>query len=210
MSWQIIEPTRHWVAVAGRVTDARSGKPLSRATVEITAAPAAFESWLELRRRRYGDRWPSMAEREDRLRTAADGHFHFLDLPVGEYTFSASLPAAGSRYGRSTADVEVGFDSEGNPNLATADLALPPTTVEGSLTEAGSLAAPVAMAEVRVVGSGERTFSFDDGFYSLRGLEKGQRVLRISARGFLAPPPQTVDLAEAGDVVTLSVELSPA
>ncbi len=209
MSWQKIEPTRHRVAVSGVVTDDLSGKSLARATIEITAAPAAFETRLALRRRQHGARWAAMTQRPDRTRTAADGHFHFLDLPAGEYTLTASLPTAGSRYGKTTADFEVALDGLGNTVLAVADLTLPPTTVEGWLTETGSPAAPVAMAEVRVVGSGEHTYSKADGFYSLRGLEKGRRTVRVSARGFQTPPPQIVDLADAGDVASLNLALEP-
>ncbi len=214
MSWQIIEPTRHWVAIAGSVVDAASERPLGGVTVEVTGGPQAFDDRLVLRRRQHGSRWPAMAERLDRTRTAGDGHFHFLDLPAGEYTLAASLPAAGSRYGKATAEVVVaaggGPDSQGNLAMATADMALPPTTVEGSLTENDSLSTPVALAEVRVVGSGERTFSQADGSFSLRRLEKGRRTLRVSARGYQAPPPQAVDIAAAGDVVPLDLDLEPA
>lgn len=194
---------QHRVAVAGRLTDAETGKPVAGARVEITAPPPELIAYLDLYSRQFGDRWATLEERPDRARTAADGHFHFLDLPAGDYTFTASLARAGSRYGTATVQATVTPGA-----LATADLALPPTTVKGRLS-APNPNVPVTMAEVRVAGSGERTYSDADGNYRLSALEKGERTLVIAARGFVAPPPQPVVLAAAGAVVTLDLSLQP-
>src|SRR5688572_16766537 len=73
---------RHRASIAGRVTDAQTGKPLSGARVGITAGPEVF--------------------------TAGDGFFCFLDLPAGSHTLTASLPRSGSSYGTDTAQVALG------------------------------------------------------------------------------------------------------
>jgi hypothetical protein len=201
-----VEIVRHRVALAGRVADALSGQPLAGARVEITSAPAAFTSLLALRARGAGDLWAAMAERPDRTRTARDGHYHFLDLPPGAYTLTATLPAAGSRYGMATILRTLAADSLGNVALASADLALPPTAVQGRVS--GLAAAAVPMAELRVGGSGERTWSDAQGAYRLSGLEAGPRVVLVSARGF-APQSQPVKLAP-GAAVTLDLALTPS
>ena len=91
-------------------------------------------------------------ERPDRTRTAVDGHFHFLDLPDGMYTCTATLPGAGSRYGTVQAGATVLRDAAGNLPMATANLALPPTTLKGQIADQDT-ADPVFMAEVRVSGA---------------------------------------------------------
>jgi Carboxypeptidase regulatory-like domain len=204
-----LEPTRHQVAIAGRVTDAQTGRALVAAQVAITAAPAVFTSWLQLQAKQREDRWPTMDERPDRTRTATSGHFHFLDLPAGQYTLTASLPGAGSRYG--TADVKARVSlsrSRSDPDkitLVTADLALPPTTLKGQVT-ATDAKQPLLMAEVRIQGSGERSFSDAQGNYLLVGLEAGTRTVHVSARGYKATST-TVKLGPAGTEQQLNVAL---
>ncbi len=190
--WEIV---RHQVAVTGKVTDLRTRAPLAGVRVEITVAPAAFTTWLAAYARQYGDRWAALAERPDRTTTAADGRYRFLDLPDGQYTFSASLPAAGSRYGAAQAQVTVTRDGQGRIALAAADMSLPPTTLRGQVTGQG--AGALVLAEVRVQGSGERAFTDAQGRYLLAGLETGARHLAVSARGF-ATATRTVTLSPAG------------
>lgn len=211
-----VDLVRHQVAIAGRLTDLETGKPLAGARVEITGAPSEFTAWLDLRARQFGDRWPVLAERPDRKRTAADGHFHFLDLPAGAYTLTASLPGAGSRYGTATAAATVALDAEERFVLAAADVSLPPTTVKGRISgppggtkNKPTPGDPVMMAEVRVRGSGERTFSDGDGNYRLSELEPGERTVLVTARGFQDPAPQLVVLGAPGATVTLDVALEP-
>jgi hypothetical protein len=212
-TWEIV---RHRVAIAGRLSDLETGKPIRRGRVEITEAPAEFASGLDLKARQAGERWLVLGERPDRKATAADGHFHFLDLPAGDYTLTASLPGAGSRYGTATAAATVALDAEDRFVLATADMDLPPTTVKGQLRgppggnpHNPTPGEPVVMAEVRIRGSGERAFSDSEGNYRLSGLEKGQRTVLFTARGYQDPPPQTVDLAVPGAVLTLDLTLEP-
>lgn len=204
-----LEPTRHQVAIAGRVTDAQTGRALAGAQVAITAAPAAFTTWLQLKAKQYEARWDTMVERPDRTRTATDGHFHFIDLPAGQYTLTASLPGSGSRYG--TADVKARVSlsrSRSDPDKitsATADIALPPTTLKGQVTAADAKQ-PLLLAEVRIQGSGERSFSDAQGNYLLVGLEVGTRTVQVSARGYKANST-TVQLSQAGAEQQLNLML---
>ena len=177
-----IEPTRHQVALAGQVTDEQTGRVIRGVRVEITSAPSTFQEWLNERKKQYGDRWDSMNEREDRVRTASDGHFHFVDLPDGQYTLTASLPSAGSRYGTAQVNVTVSINASGNVTMVSANIALPPTTIKGKVTKYNDGA--LTMAEIRVKGSGERVFSNSKGEYIITGLEKGERTVLASAQGY--------------------------
>jgi hypothetical protein len=178
--WLVGEEIRHQVAIAGRVTDAETLKPIRGARVSLDSGPETF--------------------------TAADGHFHFLDLPSGQYTLKASLPGAGTRYGQAQVTVPVFHDAEGNISLATANLELPPTTLKGRITNQNG--DPVAMAQVRVQGSGERTLTEVGGHYALTGLEasKKERTVGASAQGYWEST-RFVPL-QAGKVETLDLVLT--
>ena len=198
-----IEATRHQVALAGQVTDEQTGRAIRGVRVEITSAPSTFQEWLNERKKQYGDRWDSMNEREDRTRTVPDGHFRFIDLPDGQYTLTVSLPGVGSRYSTAQLVVIVTRDDKGNINMAQADIALPPTTIKGKISEQSAESVP--MAEVRVKGSGERVFSNSKGEYLMAGLEKGKRTVLVSAQGFKVAS-QTAQL-NTGAVHTLNFTL---
>jgi hypothetical protein len=147
-------------------------------------------------------------DRPDRTRTAADGHFHFLDLPDGNYAVTASLPEAGSRYG--TAEVKnlpVSRDGEGRIAWAWTEVKLPPTTISGKVTNQS--ASPVKLASVRVKGSGENAFTDDTGEYRLTALEIGNRTVSASAPGFKADP-KIVQLGEAGKKQAVDIVMTPA
>ena len=199
-AFQRLAPIRQQVSIAGRVTDARSQRALAGVLVEITAGPAEFSSSLRIRATQHGDRWDAMVGRPDRARTASDGHFHFCDLPPGQYTLTASLPRGGSRYG--TADVQATVSST---EVVAADLTLSPTRVEGRIT-ASAGQEPLLLAEVRVKGSGEQTFTDADGNYVLAGLEAGARTVVVSADGYKSRDA-TVQLHPAGTVQRIDVTL---
>ena len=202
--WEIV---RHAVAITGSVSDAQTGKAIGGAMVTITDAPAEFTTWLETRAKQFGARWQTMAERPDRTWAAGDGHFHFLDLPNGDYTLVASLPGSGSRYGIAEEDATVSRGAGGNIMLATAAFQLPPTTLKGTVTTVTTEGAvPVTLAEVKVSGSGETAFSDNQGRYLLTGLEKGLRTILVDARGF-QPTSQVVGLVAAGVEEILDVVL---
>jgi hypothetical protein len=202
--WEIIQ---HAVAISGRVIDAQTNKGIGRARVKITAGPTEFMNALALQATAYGRRWNGLQERPDRKHTAADGHFHFLDLPSGTYTLTATLPGSGSRYGSTQITPAVSRDSLGNLILTTADIQLPPTTLSGRITDQSS-GDPVFMAQVRIAGSSESTYSDDQGDYRFTGLETGSREVHVSAQGYQSISP-TVDLTTAGAVVTRNIALIP-
>ena len=202
IQWEVV---RHQVAITGRVTDVQTRQAIGGALVSIMDAPAAFTNRLALRAQQYGPAWVSMLERPDRTTTAPDGHFHFLDLPDGQYTLMASLPGSGSRYGTVQATATIARDAQGKLTLAAAPMALPPTALKGQIN--GPDGNPVAIAAVQVKGSGESTFTDGQGQYLLAGLEIGTRAVLVSARGF-QPATQTVALSQAGAVQTLNVTLA--
>jgi hypothetical protein len=200
--WQI---ARHRVAIAGRVLDAGMGKPVADAAVSLTG-PAAFQSKLALASLAYGDDWNSMPERPDRTKTREDGLFYFLDLPDGKYSLSASIPSYGSRYGTAQQVATVSRDSKGNIKAVFVNLTLQPTAVKGKVTGSGKKTA-VVLAEVRVKGSGERTFTDVQGQYTVAGIEPGKRVLLVSAQGYRAVS-QPVTLGEPGTSQTVDFSLT--
>lgn len=202
--WEIIQ---HAVAISGRVIDAQTNKGIGRARVKITAGPSGFMNALVLQATAYGRRWNGMQDRPDRKHTAADGHFHFLDLPNGTYTLTATLPGSGSRYESAQITPAVSRDSLGNLIMTTADINMSPTTLTGRITDQSS-DDPVFMAQVRVAGSNETTYSDDQGDYRFTGLEAGSRKVQVSAQGYQAFS-QTVDLTTAGTAVTRNIVLTP-
>ena len=193
----------HRVAIAGRVADEVTGKPISDTEVMLTKMPTEFARTLELASLRYGNLWASMVERPDRTRSRADGIFHFIDLPVGEYTVRASVPGLGKRYGAVEQPATVSNDEQ--TKFTFVNLAVPPTTVRGKVTGPGRKTG-VVMAEVRVKGSGERVFSDAQGAYTLTGIEPGKRTILVYAQGYkVAVLPVT--LVRPGDVQTINVSL---
>lgn len=239
--WEVV---RHQVAIAGRVSDAQTGRSLGGVQVKITNAPSAFIDPLIILTRSYqvydatlaaaratlDDAGASAVEklgaaqaildflqarsklktkRRDQTQSAADGIFYFLDLPDGAYMLTASLPGSGTRYGSADTTVTV-TSNDGNINLVTTEIALPPTTVKGQISGPNlddDGIGPVVMAEVRVRRSGEQTYSDGTGHYLLTGLEIGQRTLFVSAGGY-QPAEQTVTLNQAGAEQTLNFTLA--
>jgi hypothetical protein len=204
MTWVEV---RRQAAIVGRVVDAKTGRPVGGAQVEITAAPRAFELRRETRATQAGDRWDALAERPDRTRTAANGHFRFMDLPGGRYRLTVALPGAGNRYGTARATAVAPRAAADDVSPATVELALPPTALQGQVSRPDG--SPAALAEVQLEGSGERTFADSRGRYLLTGLELGSRTVRVSAPG-LRPATETARLSRAGKSHTLNVVLAPA
>ena len=197
---------RRVVGIAGRVTDGTTGRPVGGARVEISSAPARFRRQLAAKAVQHGQAWDAMEQRPDRTTTAADGHFHFVDLCTGQYKLTASWPGAGDRYGTAQARVEVTAGIGGRIRAATADLALPVTTVAGTVTGPGS--APLAMARLRVQGSGESVFSDVDGWFSLAGVEAGTRTIVATAPGFTSASKPVV--VKSGATRTVKLVLVPS
>jgi hypothetical protein len=202
----VVAQARQQVAIAGRVTDELSGRPVEGARVELTAAPTGFSAWLALRALESGPGWDALPERPDRAGVGPDGHFHFLDLPDGKYTVTASHPQAGSRYGTVGASVTVPRSADGSIIRQAADLKLPPTAVTGKVTGPGST--PSAMAEVRLRGSAGSALTDAQGTFILAPVEAGKQTLLVSARGFPEQPPKAIQ-TNTGKSVTANVTLSP-
>jgi hypothetical protein len=201
---------RHQVALWGRVTDADTGKALAAARVSIEdggdKSPAVFRKLLQAGALQYGSVWNAMAERPDRTRTADDGTFYFLDLPEGDYTLSASLANMGARYGTAEAKATVSKQSNGDYIRGFVELNLQATTVRGKVMGPRHKNG-VVMAEVRVKGSGERTFSDAQGQYVLAALEPGKRTVLAFAQGY-TQSEKTVDLRGPGASETLNFEFA--
>lgn len=200
--WQI---ARHQVAIAGRVLDGHTGKPVAGALVSMTAMPPVFQKRLVITSSSRAD-WDEMLERPDRTRTRKDGLFYFLDLPEGSYTLSGSLPRLGKRYGAAQGSSEVSRDTKGKFKVTTITLALQPTRVKGKVVGPGQKNG-VVLAEVRVKGSGERTFTDAQGQYTVAGIETGKRVLLVSAQGYQAAS-ENVTLGEPGMAKTVNFSLT--
>ena len=203
MNWQV---RRHQVAIAGWVVDGATGKPVAGAGVEITAMPAAFKERLKHVSLSYGKRWTRVVERPDRTCTRPDGLFYFLDLPDGNYTLRAAIPSFGSRYGKVQQPAVVSHDAKGNTKVAFVKCALQPTAVKGQITGSGHKSG-VVLAEVRVKGSGERTFTDAQGLYAVTGIELGNRTLLVHAQGYRSES-LAVTLKEPGASETRNFNLT--
>lgn len=201
-----VETTRHQVALAGTVSDAQSGKPIPGARVTLSGGPPAFAERLALWALQHGS-VPGPG-RPDHACSAADGHYYFLDLPDGGYDVAASLPAEGSRYAVAHARFEVSSQPDGRVSMAWVHLALQPTVVRGKVVASKNGATePIAMASVRVKGSGEGALTDAKGRYELAGVEAGNRIIVVTARGY-ARIERGVALGEAGAEQTLDVTLN--
>lgn len=200
------ETIRHQAAIVGRVIDARTGGPLAGVLVDLTGGPEPFLEQLAMASVRYGSAWPAMLARANRTVSRADGAFVFADLPDGQYSVTAALPAGGSRYGTASASAQVARGGDGRIAVAHLDLVLSATIVTGRINTAEGGA--IMMAAVFVEGSGERVRSDGQGRYTLVGVEAGQRVLVASAQGFqTVRTPAVIDAA--GSTCTIDITLSP-
>lgn len=141
--------------------------------------------------------------RTDVTLTAVDGLFYFLDLPSGEYTLMASMPHETKRYGVSPTTTVAVSDRYNSHSIA--DLTLPSTNLIGKITLRSE---PITLAEVRVKGSQESTFSNSKGEYILSELESSERsrTILVRARGYQAKE-KIVTLSQPGEQQTLNFEL---
>jgi hypothetical protein len=192
---------RHRVSIAGRVRDGRTKKAIAGVEVSIVGVmPAEFRKTIERLSLRAGKGWDRRAERVDKTKSGFDGLFHFQDLPHGKYGLRAALPDCGKRYGEAEGEAAVPREAQGESGRdylkkIWVDLELPPTTVRGRVIDANQKAG-VWLAEVRVKGSGERTFSDAQGQFAIFPIEPGTRVLQASAQGY--SPLEEISVAQAG------------
>lgn len=205
------EEVRHQVAIAGKVTGPVSGQGLGHVRVSIVDAPDEYLEWLAVKQSIAGDAWHKTARRPDRVMTQPDGHFHYMDLPDGDYILHAAFPNKSTRYGGIQRSVTVSRTEEGNIVMAQADMVLPATSISGTVTRQGD-GTPVVMAKVMLVGSGENTFTDENGDYLLSGIEASltqNRIVSVSAAGY-QDQTQPVSVTASGIVVTQNVTLTPA
>ncbi len=202
------EEIRHQVSIAGQVLDALTGRAVACAEVEITSGPKEFAQWLAERKKQHGDMWDNVKNRPDRMRTRHDGHFHFMDLPDGQYTLQAWMPGWGSRYAKDSCTVTVAHGPSGEIIMAQADMTLAPTCIRGQIS-AENTTEPIALAEVRIKDSGQRTFSSENGHYCLACIETGKRTVIASAQGF-EQTSLTVLLNQPGQQGELDMVMKPA
>ena len=103
-TWEV---SRRTVSIAGRVTDARTDRPLGGVCVTAASRSTSFVA-----------------------RTRNDGHFHFLDLPDGEYSLTPSLLSSDSRYDTAEVKASLFHDVKGNiKKLTNENVALSKTGV---------------------------------------------------------------------------------
>jgi hypothetical protein len=205
-----LQPVRRQVAIYGQVSDAETGLPIQGALVEMEKIPETFKKWLALRSIQYGTDWDRMSERPDRTLTAADGHFHFLDLPNGQYILKASKASEGTRYGTAQLTATVTRDAQGKIARTAAGISLPPTGIKGQILAAAD-ESPVVMAKIQIDGSPEPVFTDSKGNYLVSGIETSKPPLKrtvnvsVTARGY-QPASQKVDLSQGeGKTVNFSL-----
>jgi hypothetical protein len=128
-------------------------------------------------------------------------------LPDGAYTLAVSV-TDGTRYAAARAATNVARDAKGNIKLEFLEIPVQPTTVRGKVTAAGHKKG-ISMAEIRVQGSGERTFTGADGEYVLRAVEPGRRTIIAAAPGY-RQDSKIATIKRAGDVVVADLALDVA
>jgi hypothetical protein len=200
-----LDEVLHQVAIGGRVIEGGTKKPASGVFVSLTDMPPALKLALTRKSIQYGSRWTKILERPDRAITADDGFFYFLDLPDGKYTVVASLRGSGKRCGTAHATATVSRDAKGNLKMAFVEITLQPTTVQGRITGSGHKAG-VFMAEVRIKGSAERTYSDAQGQFVLASIEPGRRTVMVFAQDYRAAA-KVVTLNAPGSIETVNFAL---
>ena len=195
----------HRVSIAGRVVDSLMLKPLSRARVTIVGMPAEVEREFRIHAKYAYRGGGSAPEDPSTTLSRSDGLFWFVDLPEGEYQLRAEIPNMGRRCGVAEQKVSVTRDKQGNIQRATATLAVPMTRLSGKVTGSNHPNG-VALAQVRVKGSGEQAVTDVLGVYSLQGIEAGKRKVVITASGYNAQTGE-VNFAGPGVVVEHNFQL---
>lgn len=190
MSVPVWEMVRRQAAIAGVVTNAQTGKTIAGVKIDCTNVALDINKTTT---------------------TSAEGHFYFMDLPDGDFTVAALLPRAGTRYGTAQLSASVTRTPQGKINLATANLALPPTAITGHITgpDADDVVVDILLAQVNLKGSEDRGFTNGGGIYLLSGVETGTRTLLVKAQGYV-PVNQTVVVDTVGAVVTQDILLVKA
>lgn len=212
-TWVKLPPNRHQVSIAGKVIDDQTKAGISGATVRITQAPDRFNQQIRLSalQERHSNRLGVQSQRE----TSREGCFYFRDLPIGDYTLTASFPSAGTRYQDALPrTVEVVEDHPDLLHLPFVELVLLPTALTGQIKDASNQA--IVMAKIWIEGTADFTFSDAQGNYFLNQLEGSnpsqfastqlpETTVKITAVGY-QNETRTVRLQQ-GTVETLLIQL---
>lgn len=177
-----LKMSKRRAAVAGKVVDAVSARPVAGATAAITAGPAAFQRLVAIAETRAGPTWAGLPVRADRAVSATDGCFCFAELPDGDYTVSVSGPA-GVYYGVAQQTFHVQQNSAGDIAVVIKVISLPPTGVHG-LVKGQDTGLALSLARVRVAGSDDLAFCDAAGAFFVGGLQPGARTVSVGASGY--------------------------
>lgn len=185
------------IAIAGKVLQGETEKPISGARVEIIEMPEKFRAILALKALQYGEQWQKMLERPDRKVTNTNGDFYLTNLPPGDYIIEASLPTHSTQYQPVKTTVKVSdpvsaqvHDQEISIIPTTmARIVLSPTGIKGTIIHANNPKKLIANAKIQIQESGDSTRSDQKGNYRLIGLktlQSGQQTitLNVSAIGY--------------------------
>ncbi|GJD18488.1 hypothetical protein RIVM261_034440 [Rivularia sp. IAM M-261] len=194
------------VAIAGKVLEGETEKVISGAIVEIIEMPERFRAILSLKALQYGLQWEKMLERPDRKITTSDGSFHFINLPVGEYTLETFLPRSGTRYNKGRKTVKISSDvKNGKIPTIMMDIVLLPTGIKGTITDADEPSKAVVNAKLQIQDSGDSTLSDQKGNYRLLALESselGQRTVNLIVKATGYQLASTSLVIKRGEVIT--------
>jgi hypothetical protein len=196
---------RHWVAIAGRVTDSQTQQPIVGAELTLVDGPPAFQSIVEVCR--SDPQWEQRQARLNHTVSRSGGMFFFTDLPAGgPYQLEVVVPRQAARYGRQQHNQQINVapkpESAVHPvRYQWADVVLVATGVTGVvLTDVAGEQKPVAKATVELQDA--QMVTDKDGTFGLHGLI-GPRAgahtnpptprLRVTAPGF-APYEEEVPL----------------
>lgn len=205
------------VAIAGRVLNGETQKPIAGAEVKITYMPDQLWTYLPLKKLQYGSQWEKMSNRPDKKVTSNDGSFYFVHLPPGDYTLLASLPGSGTRYGSAEEEVTVPSassidkiippmiaDDDGRTTMdiiqtQMVDIFLVPTGIKGNIYDQNDPTTTIPHAKVQVQGTLEIALSDQNGDYSLLGLEtpaSGTVTLTVTATGYQEKGSQAIKIQQ--------------
>lgn len=141
------------IAVAGKVLQGETEKPISGATVEIIEMPEKLQAILALKALQYGSQWQRMFERPDRKITRNDGCFYFTNLPPGEYLIETSLPSSSTQYSPVRATVKVSAIVDGKIPTTMMDIVLSPTGIKGKITDLNDSKKLIDNAKIQIQNS---------------------------------------------------------